>query len=164
MAVPLCANSSTINLVDFVKCISILLWLNITNQCIFPFSLYISLIFGGEIALFALFFRVEIALFALLLIIKFALFFSKNLPYFFQRWVATLVEGKVKTLNYCPLLSYKLWLNILNHSESFSFEYQAAVLRQYLEPACAMFPTEEFCSCYWENSEFSYDWFIESFV
>ena len=34
--------------------------------------------------------------------------------------------------------------------------------RQYLEPACAMFPTEEFCSCYWENSEFSYDWFIES--
>ena len=78
--------------------------------------------------------------------------------------MATLVERKFKTLNYCPLLSYKLWLNILNHSESFSFEYQAAVLRQYLEPACAMFPTEEFCSCYWENSEFSYDWFIESIV
>ena len=27
-----------------------------------------------------------------------------------------------------------------------------------------MFPTEEFCSCYWENPEFSYDWFIESIV
>ena len=47
-------------------------------------SLYISLIFGGEIALFALFFRVEIALFALFFIIKFALFFQKICLIFFK--------------------------------------------------------------------------------
>ena len=56
-------------------------------------SLYISLIFGEEIALFALFFRVEIALFALLLIIKFASFFQKICLIFFKgEWQPWLKE------------------------------------------------------------------------
>ena len=57
-------------------------------------SLYI--IFGGEIALFALFFRVEIALFALLLIIKFALFFQKMCLIFFKGELQPWLKEKLR--------------------------------------------------------------------